>query len=334
MVPAVLYAFFGTLVLTPLALHFLPKLGAVDHPGPRSLHNTPTARGGGLAPAVVCLSLGLFSGELLGSLRPGLLMAAGGFALLGLAEDFRGVSVKLRLLSQLLVAAGAGQLLLAGDAPVAAVFFAAVAAVWLISYLNAFNFMDGINGISAVQVVVAGLTWAVVGTRVGSPELTSAGLIVAAAAAGFAPFNFPRARVFLGDVGSYFFGGWLGAVVVWGIGSEIPPEALLAPLALYLADTATTLIKRAVRGENLMSPHREHAYQRLVIGGWTHRQVDALVGGTMLACALFGVASLGSSIPLRVAGDLGIGVVLAAYLASPALVARRRAKAQAQGTAV
>src|SRR5690606_15026464 len=89
----------------------------------------------------------------------------------------------------------------------AGVALAGAAAVWIVAYVNAFNFMDGINGISVAQAAVAGTAWALVGWWQDLPLVTAAGSIVAAAAVAFAPFNFPRARVFLGDAGSYFLGG-------------------------------------------------------------------------------------------------------------------------------
>lgn len=79
--------------------------------------------------------------------------------------------------------------------------------------------------------------------------VTIPGGLVADAALGFAPFNFPRARVFLGDAGSYFFGGWLALLAVLALGSGIPPEVTAAPFLIYLADTGAAPVKRVLRGE-------------------------------------------------------------------------------------
>jgi UDP-N-acetylmuramyl pentapeptide phosphotransferase/UDP-N-acetylglucosamine-1-phosphate transferase len=154
------------------------------------------------------------------------------------------------------------------------------------------------------------------------PELTSAGLVVAAAALGFVPFNFPAARTFLGDVGSYFFGAWLAVLAVWGVTSGIPPEAMLGPLALYLADTGTTLVRRIARGEEWMTPHRDHAYQRLVGLGWSHARVDALVFTVMALCSALGAASLFVDPPLRIAAGLALLASVGAYLTLPKVLAR------------
>src|SRR5207244_9022591 len=80
--------------------------------------------------------------------------------------------------------------------------------IWVVAYTNAFNFMDGINGISAAQVIVAGGYFGIVGTQRHVPLLAAGGFVAAGAAAAFLPFNFPKATVFLGDVGSYFLGAW------------------------------------------------------------------------------------------------------------------------------
>jgi len=169
-------------------------------------------------------------------------------------------------------------------------------------------------------VVDAGAAWVVTGALTDLDGLTQAGLVCASAAAGFLPFNFPRARMFLGDAGSYFLGGWLGATVVWAVARGAPPEALVAPLAVYLADTGFTLARRVARGEKWLQPHKTHIYQQLVALGWSHARVTLLVGAAMVACSLLGLASTGGSFASRAVADLGICALLTAYLAAPQLI--------------
>src|SRR4029453_17427888 len=95
----------------------------------------------------------------------------------------------------------------------------------------------------------------------------------AAAALTFLPWNAGRARIFLGDVGSYGLGGVLGALAAYGVFHAVPVEAMLAPLGLYLADTGWTLIRRKVHGEGGYRPPRTHAYQRVTGSGWSHQRV-------------------------------------------------------------
>lgn len=328
---AALLALGVTLLLAPLVLAGLHRLHLLDLPSHRSSHERPTPRGGGVAPAVGALAGLAASDVVAGPAETGLVVAAVAFGVLGLAEDVRGVPPLPRLGLQLVVGAAALPWLLHGlhGHPVWVLAFTFGALVWLVAYVNAFNFMDGINGISAAQCVVAGVAWYGVGRVEEVAPLAVGGLVVAGAAAGFAPFNAPRARMFLGDVGSYFLGGWLAALVVVGLRAGIPPEAVVAPLAPYLTDTAATIVRRVARGERWYLAHCDHAYQRLVRLGWSHTRTTLVVGAVMAACAALGAVSLTAGLPVRLAADAALAGVLAAYLAAPARLARRRSAAAA-----
>lgn len=311
-----------SLLASGLALSVLRTLSVIDVPNERSLHRFPVPRGGGVGPAVAGVVTAAVS-PAFGALGPGLLAASAGFALLGLAEDLRGLAVGTRLILQFLLGAVA-MLLLSGGDPAPWVFVVGV--FWIVGYVNAFNFMDGIDGISVVQAVVAGATWTRAGWSVGDAGFTAAGAVVALAALGFLPFNFPRARMFLGDVGSYFFGAWLAAGAVWGIRAGVAPEAVLAPLALYAADTGATLVRRVRRHEPWLRPHRDHAYQRLVAAGASHARVDLLVLVVMAGCSLLGLVSLSGTAGTRLAAGAGIALLLAWYLATPRFVESQLAR--------
>lgn len=318
-----------TLCLAPAVLRALRWRQILDNPNERSSHEQPTIRGGGLAPAagtavalLLCTSVG-------GTARAGVLVVAVVMGLVGLVDDLWGLGALPRLAAQILVASAslpwlADSLRSGWQWRVA---FGVAVVLWLIGYVNTFNFMDGINGISAAQVVVAGVTWWLIGRHELVPSLAAGGPIVAAGALGFAPFNVVRPRMFLGDVGSYFLGGWLAALAVVGLRSGLPPEAVLAPLAVYCADVLTTLGRRVLRHEKWYRAHREHAYQRLVRGGWSHVQSTMFAGGAMALCAALGALSLTGSSLARFAGDLLICGVIGAYLASPTLVSHRRTSA-------
>jgi UDP-N-acetylmuramyl pentapeptide phosphotransferase/UDP-N-acetylglucosamine-1-phosphate transferase len=311
-----------TLALSPLLLRALRRLQVLDHPGYRSSHTVATLRGGGLAPA--CAATAMLSGVpvLDPPQRAGLAVVVIGFGAVGLLEDLRGVPPLPRFALQLLAAALALPFLLAGltGPPGWQVVFALAVAVWLVAYANAFNFMDGINGISGVQAVVSGLAWFAIGRVERADALAAGGLLIAAAAAGFLPFNFPRPRCFLGDVGSYFFGSWTAALVVVGLRSGVPPEAAVAPVLLYLADTGTTLLRRVRHGEAWYRPHRDHVYQRLVRLGWSHARTTATVGGLTAGCALLGGVAAVAPAGGRAAAGLGLALATAAYLALPRMV--------------
>jgi UDP-GlcNAc:undecaprenyl-phosphate/decaprenyl-phosphate GlcNAc-1-phosphate transferase len=314
------------LSLGPAVLWMLRRGLVLDVPNERSSHQAATPRGGGLATLAACVVAAAVSSQLTGPARVGMLMVAVGMGGIGLLDDVRGLGPLPRLAGQAVIA-GAGMVWLTrslGGPDLWRVAFSAGVVVWVVAFVNAFNFMDGINGISVAQVVVAGVAWWAIGRIHHIPDLTTAGLVVAGAGVAFAPFNVPRARMFLGDVGSYFLGGWLAAAAVVGVRSGVAPEAVLSPLVLYGADTLTTLVRRARRHQAWYRPHREHAYQRLVRLGWSHTRTSLAVAITITMSSLFGAVSLTGSLPARMVGDALAACVVCAYLASPSLIERRR----------
>lgn len=319
----------GTAVLVGV----LTRRGVLDVPTDRSSHRVPVPRGGGAALAAGSLAgAALLHGRLEAGPAGALVVAGVGAGVLGLADDLAGgIPVGVRLAGQLALSAVAAGLV-AGSAPwspAADALFGAVALVWMAGFTNATNFMDGIDGIAAGQAVVGGVALGLVGVHVHDGTLEAGGLVLAAAAVGFAPFNWPRARIFLGDVGSYFAGGWLAALAALAVAARVPPEAAVAPLAVFGADAGVTLVRRAARGEAVHLPHRQHAYQRLVDGGWSQPAATAAATTASAACAALGWAALTGPGGARVAADAGIVAVVAAYLALPALAHRRRGAALA-----
>ena len=149
-------------------------------------------------------------------------------------------------------------------------------ALWLIAAMNAYNFMDGIDGITATQTIAAGLGLCLCLAAVQSPA-APLGLLAAAAAAGFLVYNLPPARVFMGDVGAHALGLTLGGLALAAQRDGLPFWMAALVLGCCLYDTSYTLVRRALRGENVLQAHSQHLYQRLVRGGWSHGQVDALV---------------------------------------------------------
>jgi UDP-N-acetylmuramyl pentapeptide phosphotransferase/UDP-N-acetylglucosamine-1-phosphate transferase len=201
----------------------------------------------------------------------------------------------------------------------------AIALIFFIAgYTNAFNFMDGINGVSSAAVVVAGGTFIALGAFHAMANLVVIGVVCVVVAVCFLPFNFPRARVFLGDSGSYSFGAVIACAAVGAWDSSIPADALLAPLAIYLADTGTVILGRAARRERLIAAHREHAFQRLVQLGFSHAASTSVVfvGSSSTAILGFAAASSGTAKRLTLDG-LIVGVVLL-YLSLPTVVAWRQ----------
>lgn len=316
---ALVAAVLGAL-LQPLVLRAMTAAAVIDTPSERSSHTAPTPRGGGLASVAAAGAALLLYRPTWVIVVPLLLFAA-----IGLAEDLRGVAVGPRLGWQLLAGTLSG-LVLVSSAPTvtAAVVVVVAVAVWLTGFANAFNFMDGVNGFATVHAIVAGIVYAFLGWRYDLPVLVVAGAAVAAAAATFLPWNAGRARIFLGDVGSYGLGGVLGALAAYGLLHGIPTEAVLAPLAIQLADTGWTLARRAYRREAWYRPHRTHAYQRLTDVGWSHQRVTVVTAIISAVLCIQVLAASGGGPLLRFTLD-GVAVaILSAYLASPSWLAARR----------
>lgn len=318
-IQAVLLAFGSTLLLAPATLYGLRRFQVVDYPNARSSHVRPVPRGGGLAPALGMIVALTATSALASFDRTALLIACVGFGLIGLVEDLWGLPPFPRLILQSFVALAALPSLLAerGGFSPGQLAFGMLVVFWMVAYANAFNFMDGINGISAAQVLVAGFAWSTIGWLVDDTILIGSGLIGAVAALAFVPFNFPRAHVFLGDTGSYFFGGWLAAVAVVALRHGLAPEAVLAPLTLYVADTGTTLVRRVLGGEEWQLPHRDHTYQRLVRAGWSHTKTTLVIGAVMLGCSSLGLLALSGSLVLRFCGDVLLVAALIFYATMP-----------------
>jgi UDP-N-acetylmuramyl pentapeptide phosphotransferase/UDP-N-acetylglucosamine-1-phosphate transferase len=312
-----------TAVLVPVILPLLRRSGVLDVPGARSSHTAPVPRGAGVA-----VMLGILAGAALPLGRPAdrLLIAvvvgvAVLYALVGFADDLRGLDPVGRLVVQLVL----GVLL---TWPATALFnrgweWIPLGAIAAASYVNVTNFMDGVNGITGWHGVVTGTAFACMGAYTGKGWVVAVGACLAGASIGFLPYNAVRARVFLGDVGSYGIGATIAALSGGAFLAGLPTEACLGPLVIYLADTGSTLVRRVRRGEDWRQPHRSHVFQRLTDLGFSHLAVGLLVAGLTVVTALLGALSLRGDPQLRLAGDALVVVVVAGYLALPTALARR-----------
>jgi UDP-GlcNAc:undecaprenyl-phosphate GlcNAc-1-phosphate transferase len=310
-------------VAEPPTIALLRRLTVLDLPGERSSHSVPTPRGGG-APIAVGLLVAASLAPGAGDAGVAFAVAVGFFGLLGLLDDLRGLPAISRLVLQAAGAAWVATLLvLRLPLPAFAMAVAALAAaVWLVGFVNAFNFMDGVNGISGAHALIGGVAYACLSGWRRDGFGVAAGLALAAGACAFLPWNAGRARVFLGDVGSYSIGAALAVLAVRLIADGVPAEAVAGPVALYLADVAWTLQRRIRRGERWLEGHRTHVYQRWCDAGWSHQEVTLLTSALTVLLCLLGVVGLLGGIAVRVSADLAGLWVLAVYLGSPGLFAR------------
>jgi len=310
---------------TGLALLWLRRQRVLDHPNERSSHDQPTPRGGGLAVvpvlAVAWLGLALFG------LVPERLettgIVVGAILLAGVSwqDDRTGLSALLRLGAQLLVVA-AGLFLLPGLGNV----FQGLFPPWLdivvtgllwVWFVNLYNFMDGIDGITGAQTIVLGIGVAAATFCAGDQQSGGLflGLSLAAVAMGFLPWNWQPAKLFLGDVGSVplgFVTGWL-LLGLAGRGHWAP--AAILPL-YYLADATLTLLHRALRLRPIWRAHREHIYQQAVQLGRSHAAVVIRVLAANLALILLAVIASVWPVtgPFALVGGLAVVALLMMHL--------------------
>lgn len=305
-----LVSFAVAMTAAPLVMRVMRDRGILDIPNHRSSHVTPVPRGGGIA----CLA-GVLAGLALASARqqdvPWLAVSGAVIlAIVGFADDCHGVGAALRLGAQIAVGALVGVTVGGGWSILAGMICIPVA-------VNTVNFMDGINGITSLNLAA----WSVVAIAVGyaqhEPSLMVIGTVTAGSTIAFLPWNAPVARLFLGDVGSYLLGALVGIGILIAADQTTSLMVLMAPLSIYLADTGTILLRRALRGERLMTAHKQHVYQRLVSeAGLSHSTVAGITAFLALVITL---AWVPNSPLLGIPITLG---VLATYLTSVAILVR------------
>ena len=300
------FAFFGlALALTVTGVEGWRRLALrrqiLDVPNERSSHANPTPRGGGVvifAVTVIFLTAGTAPGGNLIFLSP-FLLGAVLIALVSWFDDLFSLPSRLRFgvhtVAALLVIYGIGYFKTV-ELPFYNLSFGMwfvgqlITLLWIVGLTNAYNFMDGIDGIAGAQGLVAGVGWGLAGWLTGDELIFLFGGLLAATNLGFLWHNWHPARIFMGDVGSAFLGfsfaalpllatrqtentgGWMifGVLLVW----------------TFVFDAVLTFIRRAMRGENVFAAHRSHLYQRLVIIGYPHNRVSLGYG----ALSLLGLA--------------------------------------------
>jgi UDP-N-acetylmuramyl pentapeptide phosphotransferase/UDP-N-acetylglucosamine-1-phosphate transferase len=287
---------------TWLSRRYALKRRLMDAPGERRSHAVATPRGGGVAIVVavlaVCASAAALwpqHGLAIAAFAAGLVLVAG----IGWWDDHRPLSAALRLLVHAVAAS-----LLAGLVYQLHENYWLAALTWLItiSLINIWNFMDGINGLATSQAMLVALGFA---GLLPAPLRWPCWVLIAACT-GFLPFNYPRARIFLGDVGSGALGYLVAALfALCTVATECTPWLLLIPISAFAIDAGFTLLSRMLAGEPWWQAHAQHVYQRWVQTGRSHMFVT-------LAYALFSIVAitiawLGGT--LHAGGQIGLALV-------------------------
>ncbi len=310
----------ASVILTGVLTRYAPRLGLLDTPNERSSHAVPTPRGGGVA-IVVTSSVGFSVFGWLGildlSLALGLVVGGLAVALVGFLDDFRRIPVSARLAVH--IGAAIWALYFLGAAPTLQLgerlveldgLWYPVHVLGIVWVINLFNFMDGIDGIAASEAVFIILAATLLAFPMGvSSNIPTTAAVLVGSCLGFLYWNWPPAKVFMGDVGS----GYLGFVIaVFALKSATDSSAaLLVWLILggvFFIDATVTLTRRFGRGERVSQAHRSHAYQWLARRWRSHQRVTVLVIAINVA-VLFPLAIWSALQPHR-----------AAYIAAGALL--------------
>ncbi|MEO7433795.1 MAG: glycosyltransferase family 4 protein [Dokdonella sp.] len=308
-------AFVISAICTNLGIAYAHRRGLLDAPGQRRSHQIPTPRGGGIGIVAGMLVVVAFAAAVVtGAIRP-LALGVGAAVVLvaavGWIDDHGGLSARTRFAAHCIAAvivftAIAAVLGLLGDESRGAqrllfslaTLVPAIAIVWSI---NLHNFMDGIDGLLGWQAVFVLAALGLLCARAGHPGQAGCILALAASVAGFLPFNFPHARIFMGDVGSGVVGLMIAIVVLWQM--TTPGIAVASGVALcsaFVTDATCTLLSRMWQRRHWYNAHREHLYQWLVRRGYSHPKVVAMYMGWNLLIVLPVVAWMNRMAPATV----------------------------------
>jgi UDP-N-acetylmuramyl pentapeptide phosphotransferase/UDP-N-acetylglucosamine-1-phosphate transferase len=320
--PAILFvAVVAAIICAGLVVLLHPVLQryALARPNARSSHAVPTPQGAGIAVIAATLMVTAAWAGMTGAAIPFVLFAATVFiALVGFADDVRPIPVAPRLLLQ---AAAVGVVLWAAPAEMRLVPLLPLGlerAVLLIAglwFVNLVNFMDGLDLITVAEMVpitAVLVLFGWLGDYPAMPTIIAAGLC--GAMIGFAPFNRPIAKVFLGDVGSLPIGLLVGAGLLELAWQQHVAAALLLPL-YYLADATITLLRRIARGEPFWAAHRSHFYQHATVNGYTVKRAVGEVFALNIVLAALAVVSVNFNSALvdmltLLAGAIAVAILL------------------------
>jgi UDP-GlcNAc:undecaprenyl-phosphate GlcNAc-1-phosphate transferase len=325
-----------SLVLTPLVRRVCARRGWLDLPREeRRIHAQALPRLGGAAvylatlaalPVLLLLdnsvtwSLGAERHQLLSALVPASLVF-----LLGVYDDLRGLQARAKFLGQGLAAGlfyalgGRIEVLsvpLLGAIKLPALLGFLITVLWVVMVTNAFNLIDGIDGLAAGAALFAAFVMTIISVGLGHPFVTVLALVLAGALVGFLRYNFHPASIFLGDSGSLFIGFLLAALSVLGVQKASTAVAIAIPLMAFglpIADTCFAVVRRFISQRPLFDGDREHIHHMLLRRGWSQRRAVLVLYGVCALCGLWA---------LLFARDAGVGRTtgLGLFIAGVALV--------------
>ena len=300
-----------SLVVTPFARRLAHRTGFVDHPGGHRVHETATPVLGGLAVAAGTVMAGLAFGvadrRVLATLGVAL-----GLAAVGCWDDRRPLPPTVRLAVE--AAAGLALVLAGARAGIGPAWLdPLLVVVWFVAVVNACNMIDNHDGICSSMGAVTGLGAGAIAAMAGADPVAAVGFALAGAAVGFLASNLPPATIFLGDTGSMFIGGTIGALVLWlpdPSGSSLQRLTVAALLLLVpFLDEGTAIITRLREGRDPMMASTDHLSHRLRLAGRSPRAIVAIMAGTQA------VAAVAAVVVWRLRGHAAIAAAAAVCLA-------------------
>ena len=302
----------ASMMLTPLVRRVSERFGWLNQPRDRRhLHPSPVPRLGGVAifaaillalstlflvNSIVAQTVRASSWEVMRVLIPATLIF-----LVGVYDDFRGANARVKFAAQglagLIFCAMGGRIEalsvpLVGSIELPMVVGYALTLLWTVGICNAFNLIDGMDGLGAGASLFAGLVMLAVSLMLGHPLVTIVAVALCGSLIGFLPYNFNPASIFLGDSGSLFIGFTLAALSVQGTQKASTAVAVAIPLIAFgvpVADTGFSIVRRIIGRRPIFQGDREHVHHMLLARGWSQRRVTLVLYG---ACALFGLLAL------------------------------------------
>lgn len=287
--------FVGALIaISAVVTWLMIRARIIDEPNRRSSHVRPVPRSGGVA-IVVATGLGLavivVVGDQFAAIQSQLLGLCGGAVIVAVAGLFDDLKVlngfRSKLLFQIIacIAALSSGLLIdrvaipfVGSVPLEGWAYP-ITMLWLLCLTNIVNFMDGLDGLAGGTAAIVSAVFGILALSEGAASASAISFILCAACIGFLLFNFPRAKIFMGDVGSQFLGFVLAALAVLAAGQETAPVSVLViPLLFFhfIFDATFTFFRRLLARENVTEAHKAHLYQLLNQIGYSHTWVSIL----------------------------------------------------------
>lgn len=284
--------FILTLLFTGYMRAYALKKNIIDNPNERSSHNVPTPRGGGVAVVgsyLLALAVLIYSQQL--TVHIGLTLMGAGFviALLGFLDDHGHINSMFRLAIHFFVAIGV--VISLGGFTEVTIFNGVqlgfitniIAVLFLVWLLNLYNFMDGINGIASVEAITTTASMAILYYLLNTSLNSDLLWLLAACVFGFLLWNFPKAKIFMGDACSGFLGLTLGILALIALKENLALFcAWIICLGVFVVDATYTLIKRVLNGHKMYDAHRSHSYQILSRQWGSHTPVTLAVAAVNL----------------------------------------------------